>query len=512
MDGFIPAPWVIAPLVAFALSAALNGVARSLAPRIGWVDKPDGGRKLHKKSTPVMGGLAFSLAMFSVVSGAALLQVDWLMVPGTADFAISLFSSAALFCTLGVIDDRLALRPRTKLIGQFIASLPFALLSNPIEFVRIVGIQIDLGVAAVPFTILWLVACSNVINLIDGLDGLAATVGTISLLTIAALFGFQQDPGAATLTLIAAASILGFLCHNWPPARIFMGDGGSLTIGYLIGALSIQAASKTAAGYTLAVPVVLISIPIFDTVMAILRRKLNGRGIGEGDRGHIHHRLQDHGLSRKQALLTIGGLCLVMAGAAMLSALMGSEIPGLIICAIVLGTLIVGRVFGYQETALFYRHVQEVGALVVDTSSVLKTRFLLARIDRFDPRQRLEIWQKVAQRVHEMGGTTLEFRCTAADGARVGTDLEWTNSAIAQNNGGSVWQFVYSSPRSDGLLATIEVEGTAEANAPLQRLDDLFRLFARVCQEMPIETEDQGSETLTLPQPAVVVTPSRQAA
>jgi len=180
MDGSLLAPWIITPWLAFALSAVLNGLARSIAPRMGWVDKPDGGRKLHKKSTPVMGGLAFSLAMFSVVGVAAALRAEWLFEPATARFATSLFSSAALFCALGVIDDRLALRPRTKLIGQFLASLPFAILSNPIDFVRIVGIEIHLGVAAVPFTILWLVACSNVINLIDGLDGLAATVGSIS--------------------------------------------------------------------------------------------------------------------------------------------------------------------------------------------------------------------------------------------------------------------------------------------------------------------------------------------
>ncbi len=510
MDGSLLAPWVMAPFLAFALSAALNGLARSVAPKIGWVDKPDGGRKLHKKSTPVMGGLAFSLAMFGVVGVAALSGADWLLDPGTARFATSLFSSAILFCALGVVDDRLALRPRTKLIGQFLASLPFALLANPIAFVRIVGIEIDLGVAAVPFTILWLVACSNVINLIDGLDGLAATVGSISLLTIAALFGLQQEAGAATVTLIAAASILGFLCHNWPPARIFMGDGGSLTIGYLIGALSIQAASKTAAGYTLAVPVVLISIPIFDTVMAILRRKLNGRGIGEGDRGHIHHRLQDHGLTRKQALLTIGGLCLIMAGAAMLSALMRSEIPGLVICAGVLGALVVGRIFGYQETALFYRHVQEVGALVVDTSSVLKTRFLLARIDRFDARQRLEIWQKVAQRVADMGGTSLEFHCTTAEGLPVGSDLAWTAEPTRTLPTGSVWQFAYSTPRENGWTASIAVEGITQTQVPLQRLDDLFRLFARVCQEMPVDSE--AADTLPLAVPAILPAIPRKAA
>lgn len=131
------------------------------------------------------------------------------------------------------------MRPRTKLIGQILASLPFALMTTAIDSVHLLGMEISLGIVAVPFTILWLVACSNVINLIDGLDGLAGTVGTISLLTVAALFGMQEQYGAAVIALIAAGSVAGFLTQNWPPARIFMGDGGSLTIGFLVGALSI---------------------------------------------------------------------------------------------------------------------------------------------------------------------------------------------------------------------------------------------------------------------------------
>lgn len=492
MLGILTTPWVLTPAAALLLSAALTGLARRVAPRLGLVDKPDGGRKLHKKPTPVMGGAAFATAMLVVIAASAVTRQSWLLESRTAVLAICLFSSACLFCILGVIDDRFALRPRTKLLGQILASLPFALMTHVIDVVRVAGIEVHLGLAAVPFTLVWLVACSNVINLIDGLDGLAGTVGTISLLTLAAMFGLQGEAGPATLTLVIAASVVGFLFHNWPPARIFMGDGGSLTIGFLVGALSMEAASKTAAGYTLAVPIVLISIPIFDTFMAIVRRKLNGRGIGEGDRGHIHHRLQDHGLSRSQALLAIGGLCLVMAAAALISAHFQSEIPGLFICGSVLLTLVGGRVFGHQETMLFYRHVQALGSLLADSSGVLKTRFLLARIDPVDPRQRLEVWQKVSQRVAEMGGTNLEFRTTSLEGEHLGTVLEWTSDESFTETAGSVWQFVYSVPRADGVIATLEAEGCSPAQAPLQRLDDLFRLFARVCQEMPLDMPESA--------------------
>ncbi len=511
MQGLLSAPWVVAPLAALVLSAALTRLARRLAPHIGLVDKPDGGRKLHKKPTPVIGGAAFCAAMLCVLGIAAALKQDWLYDPMTMALAVPLFTSASLFCLLGVIDDRFALRPRTKLFGQMLASLPFACLTTAVDTVHFLGMQIHLGWIAVPFTIAWLVACSNVINLIDGLDGLAGTVGTISLLTVAALFGMQEQYGAAVIALIAAGSVGGFLTQNWPPAKVFMGDGGSLTIGFLVGALSIQSTAKSATGYTLAVPIVLISIPIFDTFMAIVRRKLNGRGIGEGDRGHIHHRLQDqHGLTRKQALLTIGGLCLVMAAAALTASMLNNDFAGLAICGSVLATLIVGRVFGYQETILFYRHIQELGVMLADTSGVMKTRFLLARIDHFDPRERLDIWQKVSQRVEQMGGTRLALRC--CDGERDHTELilHWEGNDTPLPTPASEWQFVYSVPREEGSIAILEAAGRSPAHAPLQRLDDLFRLFARVCQEMPL-TVDESETIFVMPERTQPVVGSKAA-
>src|SRR5690606_31002750 len=119
-------------------------------------------------------------------------------------------------------------------------------------------------------------------------------------------------PGVAAIALIVAGSLTGFLCHNLPPARIFLGDSGSLLIGFLIGALSIESSLKTATGFAMTVPMILVSIPAFDTLMAILRRRLTGRGIGEGDRGHIHHRLQERGLTRLQTLIVIAGLSVAM--------------------------------------------------------------------------------------------------------------------------------------------------------------------------------------------------------
>jgi UDP-GlcNAc:undecaprenyl-phosphate GlcNAc-1-phosphate transferase len=513
MDGMAVLPWLVSPALAVVLSSALTALACRVAPKLGLVDHPDGGRKRHKQATPVMGGAAFFTALAAVVLGSVALQQPWIMQPHMLPFGGSLFASAGLFCALGVLDDRIAMRPRHKLLGQIVASLPFALSLPQLDTVQLLGWQIPLGPVFAPCIVLWLVACSNVINLIDGLDGVAGTVGLISMLTVAALFGHQGQTGPAMISLIAAGSLAGFLIHNWPPAKIFMGDGGSLTVGFLIGALSIQASSKTATGLTLAVPLMLISVPIFDTFMAILRRKLSGRGIGEGDRCHIHHKLQDRGLTRKQALLVIGGLSLVMAAAALTSAFLDSELPGFLICGSVLVLLIVGRIFGYHETLLFYRHLQALGALLLDTSGVLRTRFLLARMDRFDFRQRLEIWQKVSDRVQQMGGVSLEFRCVTVEGLDLQSDLVWTAQPVPNSPSGHEWRFDYSVVREGGLQATLSARGTSPDNLSSQRLDDLFRLFARVCQELPLFDEvDDAPATLPLPQLEPVATGLRRAA
>ncbi len=501
-------PWALAPLAAVALGCLLTAVARRVATSVGLVDSPDAVRKLHRHPTPVMGGVAFFTTMLVVLTGSFFAGHQWIREPATARLVLSVFSSATLFCVLGVIDDRFSLRPRTKLIGQIVASLPYAVFGMHFNSVCFLGWAIDLGPLAVPFAIFWLVACSNVINLIDGLDGLAGTVGVVAMLTVATIFADNGAIGPATVTLVAAGSVMGFLIHNWPPARIFMGDGGSMTIGCLVGALSIEASSKTAAGLTLGVPLIIISIPVFDTFVAIVRRKLNGLTIGEGDREHIHHRLQDRGLSRRQVLLAITGLSMVMAAAAITATRLHNDLTGLTVCGVVLATLVAGRIFGHHETLLFARHVHAIGTLLRDTSGVLRTRFLLARMDSIDPSERLAIWQHVSQRVAGMGGTQLEFCGSSADGRNLGVDLTWTADVddqiaarITPSGAAGDWRFEYRVSRSNGLEARMAATGITQSGSPAARADDLLRLFDRVCREMPLtgQVDQSELEPTTLP-------------
>ena len=360
---------------AMVLSYCFAFVARRIAPRLKLVDYPDGRRKRHANPTPLMGGMAIYLALLISAGLVHFCSGIWLADDPETQFNLFvLLVSGGLFCVLGLVDDRWPMRARNKFLWQIAASLPFAIWGNSIEAVEFMGLQIRLGVWSVPFTVFWLVAFANVINLIDGLDGLAGSIGLVVSLTIAALAGISGQYGVCFLSLLLGGSLVGFLIHNWPPAKIFLGDSGSLTVGFLIGALSIESLLKEAMGFTLIVPLVLVSIPMFDTFMAILRRKLAGRSVGYADRAHIHHCLQDRGLTRVQSLLTLTGLCSVMAVVAVASVSLSSDLLAVGLCASILAFLIVGRIFGHHEITLLFQYLRALGAVVVGTSRLLSPR------------------------------------------------------------------------------------------------------------------------------------------
>jgi UDP-N-acetylmuramyl pentapeptide phosphotransferase/UDP-N-acetylglucosamine-1-phosphate transferase len=471
----------------FLLSYQLTAGARWLAPRIGLVDRPDGARKLHARPMPLMGGVAICAALFLAVLILSV-ALPWLLATGRSGVSglFPLLASTGLFCLLGCWDDRWGLRPRYKLVGQIVASLPFAIWGRSIGSIEVLGILWDLGVWNVPLTVFWLVACSNVINLMDGMDGLAGTISCIALLTLAALSVVIGRHEIAVVALLAAASVAGFLMHNWPPARIFMGDSGSLMLGFLIGALAIEAALKQAAGFTLVVPLVLISIPVFDTAMAILRRKLTGRGIGEADRGHIHHRLQDRGLSRVQSLLLISGLCVAMAAVAVLSFWVDSEVLALSLCGSLLAALVVGRVFGHHETDLVLGHLRLIGCVLLETSRMIPSRLLSVQLENMEPQRRQDYWRRVCTRVEQLGGKRLEFRFSDARDRQVFFRLTWTADASAES-GADAWQLTHTTMRDGEIRATLMARGIVPNPQSASRLSEASQLLYTLCRTWPLE-------------------------
>lgn len=283
-------------LVAFAVSFIATPAVKRIAIRLGAIDIPSE-RKVHCSPIPRMGGLAIYIAFIAA----------FLFFGEINASAVGLLTAVTMIVVLGMIDDVVELSAKIKLAGQIAAALVFAL-SSPLNTVAWVSNpfgtgMLYMGKLAVPLTVFWVVGITNTINLIDGLDGLAAGVSFIASITLA-IFSYQmQQPSMVLLAVIIAGSSFGFLQHNFNPAKIFMGDTGSMFLGFVLAAISVQGAIKSAATIALAIPILALGFPIMDTSLAILRRFLQGNPIFQADKSHLHHRLLELGYSQRQAVL-----------------------------------------------------------------------------------------------------------------------------------------------------------------------------------------------------------------
>ncbi len=360
----MPLIWGLFPVaMSFTLALGLTPVMRQLALRFGLVDCPDGHRKLQKSSTPLGGGIAVLLAfLFSI----ALMLVCNL--PGAANllrqpvFTFGLCGAATLICLVGVLDDRFELRGRQKLFAQIVSVFLVVCAGLVIEKVEVFGWQFEMGILAVPFTMFWLLGAINALNLIDGVDGLAGTVSIILSVTIAVLATMTGHDGDALFAWILAGAVLGFLMYNLPPAKIYLGDAGSMLIGLILGVLAIRSSLKGPATVALVAPTAIWSILAFDIAMAVFRRKLTGRSVYSTDRAHIHHVLQKQGFSVSGVVMFIGTLCALCATGALVSVALKNEMAAIGTTVCVLAILVLTGFFGRSECSLFLRRVK--GGLV----------------------------------------------------------------------------------------------------------------------------------------------------
>ena len=214
--------------------------------------------------------------------------------------------AAGFVCLVGGIDDRFNLPSRIKLLLQIVSVLPIVMLGYYVDRIVAFGCPIVLGWLGIPLTILWLVGCINALNLIDGMDGLASIIGLSTAAMLGVIAASQGQDHVAAMAIVLAASLAGFLVYNLPPASIFLGDSGSMVIGLSVGLLGMQGSLKTSATLAITAPAVVMTLPMFDIVAAIVRRTLNGRPFDMPDRQHIHHRLLDRGWNPWQVLCLLG--------------------------------------------------------------------------------------------------------------------------------------------------------------------------------------------------------------
>ncbi|HUG92258.1 MAG TPA: MraY family glycosyltransferase [Planctomycetaceae bacterium] len=347
--------------LALAASALATPLVRRAALRLGIVDQPDGHRKLHASAIPLGGGVAVLLGAAAALGIALIVDNPWRdVLHENGPFLGALGLAVLIVCGVGLLDDRFSLRGRQKLLGQIVAAGVLIAAGLTVHQVQIFDWEIQLGVLAVPFTLFWLLGAINALNLIDGVDGLATTVGLILSMSLAAMAHLGGHPADAIVSLAIAGSLAGFLFYNFPPARIFLGDAGSMLIGLVLGALAIRSSLKGPATVALAAPTAIWAIPIFDVSMAILRRKLTGRSIYTTDRGHLHHCLLRRGFSGAKTLAWIGVLCAVTAAGALASVAQQNEMLAVGAVLAVTGTLVATRFFGHAECQLLCRRIKHL--------------------------------------------------------------------------------------------------------------------------------------------------------
>ena len=312
-------------LLCFFSVILITPLVKTLAIKIGATDKPNH-RKVHNKLMPRLGGLAI---FFGFLVGFAFLMPE-------NPYVVPIFIGSCLIIVIGFLDDLLELSAKWKLFVQIIAAMVVIQGGIHVEFINLpFDGRLELGWFGIPLTLLWIVGVTNAINLIDGLDGLAGGVSSIVLLTITGIAFMMGNLFVVAIGVILLGSTLGFLVYNFHPAKIFMGDTGALFLGFMIAVVSLLG-FKNVTLFSLLIPVIILGVPISDTLFAIIRRFINKSPLTEPDKSHLHHCLLKLGFSHRQTVLIIYAMSLMFGlGAVILtqSTLWGTFI---IVCLIII--------------------------------------------------------------------------------------------------------------------------------------------------------------------------------
>jgi UDP-GlcNAc:undecaprenyl-phosphate GlcNAc-1-phosphate transferase len=387
--------WVA--LRALLITLVLTPLCRDVFSSYAIVDVPDEGRKLHGRPIPRVGGIAICLGYF----------VSFFLFAPDLDQRLDrelslvwrLLPAAILIFGVGLIDDFFGLKPWQKLIGQLGAAL-LAYWAG-VRVLGVAGISMESAWWSLPVTVLWLLACTNAFNLVDGLDGLAAGVGFFATVTIFIAALLQNNEALAFATLPLAAAMLGFLCFNFNPATIFLGDGGSLFIGFLLGCFGAIWSQKSVTLIGMTAPLIAFAIPLLDVLLCVSRRFLRNKPIFGADRGHIHHRLLDRGLTPRRAVLAIYATSGIVAALSLLQTFV-SNIYIATVVVVAFGAVIWGavRFLGYAEFVLAGQILRSGGFQRLVTAQIEIDEFskALAQIKNTD-----DFWNVLRAWHHRLG-------------------------------------------------------------------------------------------------------------
>jgi UDP-GlcNAc:undecaprenyl-phosphate GlcNAc-1-phosphate transferase len=402
--------------VAFVLSvlcgAILTPIVRRLAHRFGALDHARSSRKIHGKPIPRLGGIAIVIAFFAPLVALLLFQTEvGHLFLAERNHVIGLFVGGISIALLGLYDDLRGANAWKKFLIQFaVAALLYRLdfridaLANPF------GETISLGWLSVPFTMFWIVGVINALNLIDGLDGLAGGVALVAVTTTFLLSLQRGHPLMMLFSSALAGAILGFLFYNFNPASIFMGDTGSMFLGFVLSTTAIQTNQKASTAVAVLIPTIALGLPIMDTLLAIGRRALRGRPLFQADRDHIHHRLIAAGLTHRQAVLVLYGFCALLGTGALILTYASSGQAALLLVVLGLVAFIFLRSLGFMR-------LDRVSATAADRKRNRAMRAAVRPIGRRLQQVRTvhEIAPLVGEAALVFGATGMKLRTEADD-------------------------------------------------------------------------------------------------
>ena len=388
---------MIAVVLAFfaSLIAAIIAVPMfsKIGKTVGLVDLPDDKRKLHTNAIPLIGGVAvFTSTLFAVtfvtwlsINYQALFlkwsgPIDSLIFSDFQQLVVSvrpadkwelfgLLIGSTIILAVGVLDDRFAIRGRQKLLGQFIAATVLIFFNYHFDQVTFAGFTINFDVFSIVFVYGWVLAAVNSVNLLDGADGIAGSIGIVMSVAFGSMAISLGHALNAIILFGFAGALLGFLKFNFPPAKVYLGDAGSMLIGFVLAAMAIRGMSKQTSAFAFFAPLALLSIPFIDTTAAIIRRRLTGRSIFEVDRGHLHHSLMKRGYSPTASILWVIALSLTTATGGVLSLINQQSIYALVSIAVVLFVMMANRIFGNAELKLVTRKASGLAQALLNKDS-----------------------------------------------------------------------------------------------------------------------------------------------
>jgi UDP-GlcNAc:undecaprenyl-phosphate GlcNAc-1-phosphate transferase len=350
-----PLVLILVALVALAVTGLTVPYLIKYAWKRQHIDRPDGERKKHGRPTPTLGGLAI---VAGVIAGMGTLAVAgywgtfWSAIP-----SVGVWSGAALMIGVGIYDDTRETNHKVKFVFQLLAGYILLHAGYRIDlsgYAFIGGDPYTEALYSIPLTLLWVVGVINAVNLMDGLDGLAAGISLIGFFSMAAIMAGQGLAGGLMVAVIMMGALAGFLIHNYHPAIIFMGDSGSLFLGFMLAAGSLELQAYADSTMALLVPVVLLGVPIIDTAVTILRRFLSGASIFYPDHDHVHHRLRE-AFSHERAVLILYGVALWFGTAAFLMASLPAPWPYVVFGVVVVTTGVGLHLVGYLQARAILR-------------------------------------------------------------------------------------------------------------------------------------------------------------